>query len=482
MSRILTPTRWLWCVVVVSLVATVSPLLLSYGSVSWTVLARVGEAVIVALLLVSVLRMPVGRRSAWWFLAAYASLTLLADVVYDIENLSAGPDPSFVPSDALYFSAYAAALGAAVLLLRVVADRGRDAAAWIDTGIIAVAIIALTTVVIIGPVLGGDVTDPTVPIDTLLYPALDVLVLVCLMRVLNGSPAVRTPLALVTLSFGIYLIADALYARAELHGSLDRFTGPLEVLYLGALAVLSMAAANPQAGDMSRPGEAGSERPDRRRIITLTVGVMASPILALIIAWPDRHFLEQFLAALTILTILLALWRIRQLLAAVDRQSQLLDRQARTDALTGLPNRRTLDFELDRAVGAATATGDPLTLAMLDLDHFKAYNDTYGHVAGDELLASCARQWTRILVPGAFLARYGGEEFALLLPRMPGPEALGLLEALRASTPQGQTVSIGVAAHRHGESGTQLLHRADLALYAAKAAGRNRVVAAETVT
>ena len=87
--------------------------------------------------------------------------------------------------------------------------------------------------------------------------------------------------------------------------------------------------------------------------------------------------------------------------------------------------------------------GVPLTVAMLDLDHFKDYNDQHGHPVADELLAACAKAWGGHLAPTQFLARYGGEEFAVLLPGIRAPEAFDLLDRLREATPGGQTVSIG---------------------------------------
>lgn len=151
---------------------------------------------------------------------------------------------------------------------------------------------------------------------------------------------------------------------------------------------------------------------------------------------------------------------------------------ARTDALTGLPNRRRWDEELDLAAAASLHLGRQLALAMIDLDHFKVFNDTYGHARGDELLSEAAKAWSRTLRSTDFLSRYGGEEFAALLPDCGPVEAAGLLERLRAATPQGQTCSVGFAYLEEGESPQSLIERADAALYEAKRAGRDRVTAA----
>jgi diguanylate cyclase (GGDEF)-like protein len=164
---------------------------------------------------------------------------------------------------------------------------------------------------------------------------------------------------------------------------------------------------------------------------------------------------------------------------AIERAETLsrLERVARTDDLTGLANRRSWDEHLHREVSRAARDGSPLAVAVLDLDHFKRYNDRYGHQAGDRLLKEVAANWQRQIRDTDILARYGGEEFALALPGAGIAEAKGLLERLRAVTPRDERVSAGVVQWDGAESEAELLDRADRALYAAKRGGRDRVVA-----
>nr|WP_225562051.1 GGDEF domain-containing protein [Rhodanobacter sp. DHB23] len=165
-----------------------------------------------------------------------------------------------------------------------------------------------------------------------------------------------------------------------------------------------------------------------------------------------------------------------------------LRRLARTDPLTGTLNRLALDEESLRLFRAADR---PNTLAALiiDVDHFKRINDNFGHVAGDRVLAALAAGIRWRLQPPAVLGRMGGEEFLVLLPDTGVAEAIALAERLRAaiaampSVPDagiaGVTASIGIAAYRSGDASVDdLIQRADRALYDAKRAGRNRVVAA----
>jgi diguanylate cyclase (GGDEF)-like protein len=154
-----------------------------------------------------------------------------------------------------------------------------------------------------------------------------------------------------------------------------------------------------------------------------------------------------------------------------------LDRMARTDALTGLPNRRAWDEALDRELALADRTGVPVCAALLDLDHFKEFNDLNGHPAGDTHLRDVASLWRARLRSADLIARYGGEEFAVLLTATDSHQAQEVLETLRACVPSDETVSAGIAEWDGVESATELLVRADHALYEAKRNGRNRTIA-----
>lgn len=173
------------------------------------------------------------------------------------------------------------------------------------------------------------------------------------------------------------------------------------------------------------------------------------------------------------------------------RLVQTLSDQVSKDPLTGLYNRRQLMTDLHEEVQRARRYGIPFSLFMLDIDYFKNYNDTNGHLAGDELL----KQMAALLKPNVRacdkVARYGGEEFVIILPQTDLKGAMAVAEKLRRlieeyefpgkeSQPGGKiTVSIGVAAFSdHADNHEVLLHMADQAMYQAKSAGKNRVVQA----
>ncbi|HEY1359762.1 MAG TPA: sensor domain-containing diguanylate cyclase [Thermoleophilaceae bacterium] len=151
---------------------------------------------------------------------------------------------------------------------------------------------------------------------------------------------------------------------------------------------------------------------------------------------------------------------------------------ARTDELTGMANRRAWDEELRRELARAARSSHSLCVVLLDLDHFKRFNDERGHQAGDALLRDAAIAWRMRIRVTDFIARYGGEEFALILPDCPRDEALAILERLRTSTPEDQTCSAGIAYWDGTESPETLVGRADEALYEAKRAGRDRIITA----
>lgn len=178
------------------------------------------------------------------------------------------------------------------------------------------------------------------------------------------------------------------------------------------------------------------------------------------------------------------------LLAAAVTRARLISglvEAANTDELTGLANRRRLFEVLAQELARARRSRLPLTVSMMDLDHFKRYNDTFGHSAGDELLQRFAVQTTARVRAQDLLARYGGEEFCLVLPETDSAGARNLVEGLRRigagedRLGRRVTFSAGLATWDGVESAEELVFRADASLYRAKAAGRDRVASAPPI-
>jgi len=154
---------------------------------------------------------------------------------------------------------------------------------------------------------------------------------------------------------------------------------------------------------------------------------------------------------------------------------------ARSDALTGLPNRRGLDEQLPREMARTRRSESDLCLAIVDIDHFKTYNDANGHLAGDAVLRECAVAWDAALRGEDTIVRFGGEEFLVVLPDCPLQQAAETIERLRQATPSGLTCSAGLACWDYSETADDLVDRADSALYRAKAAGRDRLVQSPSI-
>lgn len=162
----------------------------------------------------------------------------------------------------------------------------------------------------------------------------------------------------------------------------------------------------------------------------------------------------------------------------VGRLAHQVRMQARIDALTGIPNRRGFDETLARELARAARSGRTLSVAILDLDHFKALNDSAGHQAGDELLRAASIAWQQAIRSHDVLARVGGDEFVALFPDCDAATAETIIARLRDGSPRGAQFSCGIATAQPDETPPALLVRADGALYEAKRAGRARTAIA----
>ena len=181
--------------------------------------------------------------------------------------------------------------------------------------------------------------------------------------------------------------------------------------------------------------------------------------------------------------------RVAQRTRELSSANQELAFQASTDALTGLLNRRRMMHQIEQEVERARRYKLPLSLCMIDIDHFKRVNDSHGHPAGDRALMAVAGLLSASLRESDQIARFGGEEFVVLLPETDAALAQGLVERLRLAVADLQlqgddgtlftlTISGGIAelnAADHCDDGARMLMRADQALYGAKSGGRNRV-------
>jgi diguanylate cyclase (GGDEF)-like protein len=258
----------------------------------------------------------------------------------------------------------------------------------------------------------------------------------------------------------------------EALGWVPRDDGPIMQTFRNAERLILSGDASEHVGD-NPIWRAGGEPSSLLFEPMLDFGLAAG---ILVVGWPG--VVEANDARVTAATLLA-----HEAAAVIRRADQvdLLVDEADTDPLTMLPNRRAWDA----ATAAATGGTRRFAVAILDLDHFKDYNDRHGHLAGDALLRDTAAAWRSVLRPEDLLARVGGEEFALLIKTPantddpPGLDDDGyrqIVERMRTATPAMITCSAGVAVRRSHESAEEVLARADDALYEAKGSGRDQLV------
>jgi len=181
-------------------------------------------------------------------------------------------------------------------------------------------------------------------------------------------------------------------------------------------------------------------------------------------------------------------------IAQLRENLEVVRREALTDALTGIPNRKFFDTRLRECAADSIESSEPMSLLLLDIDHFKKFNDTYGHQVGDQVLRLVAKTLTECLKGRDTPARYGGEEFVIILPQTRLENAVTVAEQIRRTMARHKVVrkdtgadygiiaiSVGASVYRSGEPLQDLIKRADTALYHAKRTGRNRVVAEDDV-
>jgi diguanylate cyclase (GGDEF)-like protein len=412
-------------------------------------------------------------RAPWLLVGAGQLAFFAGDVLFDVfeQVLHISPFPS--APDALYVGAYALIAAALVLLARRHGAR-KDLASLIDAAIVTVGTGVLSWVFLIVPYATNGRLGVLERVFSIIYPLGDLLLLGLLARWWFATGGRSRGQRLFALGLVGHLLADTGYAWAVLRNLITSTNWVLDLGWLCGYALLAAAALAPDAlPAYQNPVEVAPTLSVRRLVVFASAAVIAPSI---ILGESLAHVPASSVVAplSSIVLVLLVLLRMSGLVRQLESYAARVAATADIDGLTGLLNRRAWDRELSVRLSTTDRPSARTFVGLLDLDQFKSYNDTRGHLAGDALLRDSARLWQTQLRPGDVLARYGGEEFAVLLPNTTLADAVQALERLRGATPDGQSCSAGLAEWDGAESTDSVLRRADAALYRAKALGRNR--------
>ena len=431
----------------------------------------VGAAVVCA----SAARRTGDDRLAWWSMTVALGLGVAGNLVYSlaIAPLPEEPFPSI--ADAFYLGYYLPLYVALVALIRARVARFH-ASMWLDGVVGALGAGAVAVAVLLAPAL--EVTEGSLAavLTSLAYPVADVVLLALLVAV-GAILGVRRDRTLLWLGAGIgaNLVGDIVFLDLATAGVYVE-GGPLDLTWLTAMALIALAAHSSDPDAVRTSVETGARTPTRVGWRVLAVPLVCN-LASLVVLATGSGGRSSAAAWLAVGCVLAALARTAITFREVGSFNEVRE-QARTDELTGLPNRRALMEEAQRVLTTATARR-PAALLLLDLDGFKEVNDSLGHFAGDTLLRQVGSRLRSGLGDRDVLARLGGDEFAVLLGEADLARAQDTAELLRELVLQPFTVegtrlhvgvSIGVAtAPVPAATVTELLRCADVAMYAAKA-------------
>ena len=419
-----------------------------------------------------------GVRAGWWWLAVGQTVFVAAEACdWGQDLLGAGSsEPS--AADVLYIAAYPLfAIGLFVFVRR--RTPGWNLPSLLDAAIIAVAAGLLSWIYLVAPFTGNDSMSIAAKVVQGTYPLMDLVLLVLAARLVLGAGKRSVALVLVLAAIVLLLAGDTGYAVANLLGA-ETSAGVGTLGWLGCYTLLGCAGLHPSMAQLDERCTVAAPDAGFGRLFILTMAIIAAPAVQVVqvLRGDDPHVLLA--AGTCVVMLILVLARMAGVVAA-QRVT------ATTDALTGLKTRRYLEQRLAtegrRTAGVRHSAG----LLIVDVDHFKRVNDTFGHPGGDQVLVEVARRLSTGAPRGAVVARYGGEEFAVLLPAGDADSVAATAETARrviaehpfevAGTSVVVTASVGGSCLTDEVPNAEVLViSADRALYTAKNAGRNRAV------
>ncbi|MET0425519.1 MAG: GGDEF domain-containing protein [Actinoplanes sp.] len=437
----------------------------------------------VAAIIIGARRLPRADRLPWWCFASGVFANVSGIAVAVLTARFAGMLDPPTPADPLFLLLYPGCAVGLVLLIRR-REQGRNWAAMVDATTITTGIGLLAWIYVISPARHGGEISVLGEVSQVAYPIGDLILLAMMTRLLRSGGTRGAPFWWITGSLGAFLLGDTMWVVVGELGDagLDIeqhlwVTRGLDSIFLVAFTLFGIAALHNDARQVTAPGGVPAAGLSRTHLVLLTGASLIAPAVLAIQVHSGKVTNGVAIVVGCTTLFLLVVTRMSQLLRELDRQSRQVRELSRQDELTGLPNRRAWNDELPRALEHARRDGRPVSIALLDLDRFKQFNDSYGHPAGDRLLKAAAAAWLDSLRAVDTLARWGGEEFIVLLPDAAADEAQLVVGRALVATPLGQTFSAGVAEWDGRETSDELIERADAARYAAKAAGRNQIMA-----
>ncbi len=430
-------------------------------------------------IVVGVVRHRPGARAAWLWFAAGQLLNVLGTLAEAVIGRVWHQETWPSLADVLWLGLYPGLAIGLLLLIRRRSD-GHDWSSLVDATTIATGLGLLSWVFVIRPIAADSSLSLVARVVSIAYPIGDLLVLAMVARLLVGNGSRSLAFRLLAGALVLYLVGDATWAVLNYLGVEP---GPaavklLQMNFLTAYVLVGAAGLHRSAREVGEPATQRTVRLRPALLALLTLASLLAPAILAYQVWRKEITDGVAIVIGSMALFLLVVTRMAQLARQIERQARRLSQLIRVDELTGLPNRRGWSVELPAAMERARRDRVALSIAMLDLDHFKSFNDEYGHQAGDRLLRSVAAAWRARLRAVDQLARYGGEEFIVTLPGANGDLATSLLERLREVRPAGQTFSAGVATWDGTETSEELIARSDEALYQAKADGRDRITVA----
>lgn len=432
----------------------------------------------------------VGRREkmdpltarAWRIVAVSFFLYWLGDLIWTLEeNLGSAPFPSI--ADIAYILFYPVLLCGVFSFPSTPLSRTERTKVWLDGGTVLVGASMILWFFSLGPTAQSSGSNFLESAVSLAYPLGDLVLLFGITRILLGRPPAGSghALGILATSLLVLVAGDIGFAHMSLNETYAGGDWPDSAFMIAQ--VLTAVSAQYQFWHATR-SEAGYIAPvaEPKTFSPVPyIAIFASFLLLAIVGWNQAVYPigGLMVGALIVTTLVVA----RQITALKENLRLLheLHALASTDSLTGLGSRRHFHEMAEREFYLSRRNGRPLAAMMIDIDHFKTINDTYGHAAGDQVLQEVSRQCTAALRAGDLIGRYGGDEIVIVLPDTALEAALAAAERIRGTelaiqTPAGlvhATLSMGVSAGDGASDLAELLARADLALYEAKQAGRN---------